>query len=42
MRNTTPRLALLFLSLTLAVSSPARAGVIFFDDFNGEHGGAGH
>jgi len=41
MRNTTPRLALLLLPFTLAVSSPALAGVIFFDDFNREHGGVG-
>ena len=40
MRNTTPWLALLLLSLTLAVSSPALADVVFFDDFNSEHGGA--
>jgi len=39
-RNTTPWLALLLLSLTLAVSSPALADVVFFDDFNSEHGGA--
>ena len=39
MRNTTPWLVLLLLSLTLAVSSPALADVVFFDDFNSEHGG---
>ena len=41
MRNKTLRLALLFLSLTLAVSSPALAGVILEDNFNTENGGVG-
>jgi len=39
MRNRRVRLSVWLLGLTLAVSSPALADVVFFDDFNSEHGG---
>jgi hypothetical protein len=41
MRNKTFGITLLFLSLMLAVSSPAFAVVIFDDNFNAENGGVG-